>query len=434
MSVQQLRTPVMAGWVGVARESIEVAAGTPVGSLCADELSEVLVELSTLEAQVGSLKLAVLAEADDRKLAEEAAATGTEAWAAKLTGTTRAVMSGGLWLARMLRERYDATREAFAAGGINEAQARVIVRAAEKLPDSVTDEQRADAEAALVAKAVDGMDARRLRQAARRMCDVISREAADQHEADQLEAEERHAEAETWMTLNDNGDGTFSGRFIIPELHGHMLRTFLERLSAPRRLHTNEAGETVVDETVDTGADTLSWTEKLGAAFCELIEHLPTEGFGNVAATLNVHLDFEHLLNGLGSARLDTGARISAGLARRLACGAGIVPMVFNGRSLPLDVGREQRLHTRAMRRALSAVYDTCSTEGCDRPFAWCEIHHPKAWAEGGPTSVENGRPLCGHHHRRAHDKRFTMGVLPNGEIRFRRRHRPGSSFGFSAA
>ena len=67
------------------------------------------------------------------------------------------------------RRRYDATREAFAAGAINQAQVRVIVRAAEQLPGAVTDEHRRAAEAGLVAKAVRGMDAKRLRQAGRRM-------------------------------------------------------------------------------------------------------------------------------------------------------------------------------------------------------------------------------------------------------------------------
>ncbi len=71
-----------------------------------------------------------------------------------------------------------------------------------------------------MAKAVGGMDARRLRQAARRMLEVISRDLADRHEADTLQREERRAAAETWMTLDDNGDGTFSGRFVAPSSTG----------------------------------------------------------------------------------------------------------------------------------------------------------------------------------------------------------------------
>ena len=422
MSVQPLRSPVVAGWVVVARESIAAAAAVPTGTLDEVEVIESLSGLVALESQVAALRLAMLGEADGRRVAEATGDTDTAAWAAKLTGTTRGVMAGGIWLAHLLRTKYHASREAFASGGINEAQVRVIVRAGEKLPAAVTEEQLVRAEAALVDKAVRGMNARRLRQAARRMVEVISRELADRHEADQLEDEEQSAEQETWMTLRDNGDGTVSGKFTIPELHGQLLRAALERLSSPRRLGRNKAGEPVVDNTLATGGMMMNWSEQLGAAFTELLEHLPTDGHARVGATVMVHLDLEHLRTGLASAGLDTGTRISAGQARRLACGAGIVPAVLGGASEPLDVGREQRLHTTAQRRALSIQHDTCAAEGCERPFAWCDVHHPHAWSQGGHTSLENALPLCGHHHRRAHDSAFTMRHLPSGEVRFRRR------------
>jgi hypothetical protein len=422
MTVQPIRPPVLTGRVAAARESIESAASVPASALTVDELTDGISHVAALESQVAALKLSLLAEADARRLAQELGATGTDAWAAALVGTTRGVMAGGIWLARLLEERYDATREAFAAGGINEAQARVIVQAGEKLPAGVTDEQRRAAEAGLVAKAVEGMDARRLRQAARRMLTVVSQELADQHEAVLLEAEERRAEDQTWMRLYDNGDGTFSGRFTIPELHGHLLSAALERLTAPSRWSRNKAGDVVEDDTLAGEGPTLPYPERLGLGFTELIEHLPTEGFGRIGAAILVHLDYQHLLDELGSARIDTGTHISAGAARRLACDAGLVPAVLGGRSEPLDVGFLQRLHTAAMRRGLSITYDTCATEGCERPFAWCDIHHPHAWSRGGRTSMVNGIPLCPWHHRRAHDSRFDLTVLPSGEVRFKRR------------
>ena len=110
------------------------AAGVPVVSLSDEELTASVEDASVLENQVGAVKLALLAEVDRRRLAKRLGATGTDAWAASLTGTTRGVMAGGIWLAKLLEDRYAATREAFAAGGINQAQARVIVRAAEQLP------------------------------------------------------------------------------------------------------------------------------------------------------------------------------------------------------------------------------------------------------------------------------------------------------------
>jgi hypothetical protein len=65
------------------------------------------------------------------------------------------------------------------------------VKAAEKMPDALSDEDRAIAEQELVAKAVDGMDPRRLRQAARRMLDAVSKKLADKHGADQLDDEQK---------------------------------------------------------------------------------------------------------------------------------------------------------------------------------------------------------------------------------------------------
>jgi hypothetical protein len=422
MTVQPIRPPVLTERVVAARTSVESAARVPLASLSLDQLTDGISDLAALEAQVAALRLSLLAEADARRIGQDLGATDTDAWAAALTGTTRAVMAGGIWLARLLEERYAATREAFAAGGIGESQARVIVQAAEKLPDGVTDEQRRAAEVGLVAKAVDGMDARRLRQAARRMLSVVSTELADRHEAVLLEAEERRAEHETWMRLYDNGDGTFSGRFTIPEFHGHLLRAALERLTAPNRLSRNKAGELVEDDTLVGEGTTLPYPERMGLGLTELIEHLPTDGFHRIAATILVRLDYQHLLDGLASARIDTGTHISAGVARRLACDAGIVPVVLGGRSEPLDVGFLQRFHTAAMRRGLSIKHDTCATEGCERPFAWCDMHHRHAWSRGGRTSLASGIPLCPYHHRRAHDNRFDLSVLPTGEVRFTRR------------
>lgn len=422
MTVQPIRPPALAGCIATARASLTSAAAVPASVLSVDELTDGISALAKLESQVASLKLALLAEADSRKVAKNLGATGTEAWAAGLTSSTRASMGQSVWLANLLEKRYAATREALAAGSLIEAQARVIVAAAEKLPVGITDEQRRAGEAALVGKAIAGMDARRLRQAARRMLSVVSDELADRHEAEQLEEEEHRAERETRLTLFDNGDGTFSGRFTIPELHGNLLMAALQHLTAPNRLSRNKAGEVVHDPTVAGNDPTIPYPERLGLGFTELIEHLPTKGFGRINATVMVHIGLQHLIDGLASARIDTGTHISASEARRLACGAGIVPAVLGGRPEPLDVGFKARLHKLPQRRCLSLMYEDCGAEGCDRPFAWCDIHHRKPWSKGGPTNLKNAIPLCPHHHRRAHDSRFDIAYLPSGEARFSRR------------
>src|SRR4051794_32405675 len=269
MSISQLRPGdghLALAELAAARRSVRRVLQVPVTALTVDELTDGIQGVAVLRAQIAALELTLSAEADRRRVAQALGATGTDSWLAQLTGSTRAAAAGGLWLARRLEDTYHATREALADGGLNEAQARVIVRAAEQLPADVTPVQRTAAEAGLVVKAVNGMDARRLRQAGRRMLEVVSAEHADRHEAAQLQSEERRAEIETWLTLGDNGDGTWSGRFVIPELHGHMLRAALERLTSPRRLARNavgDVGDVVHDDTITTG-DRLSWSEQLG--------------------------------------------------------------------------------------------------------------------------------------------------------------------------
>src|SRR5690606_8485389 len=99
-------------------------------------LADAIGALGALESQVTALRLALSAEADARKVADDpdhgGAATGTDAWLAGLLGSTRASQAAGLRLGRLLTEKYAATREAFAAGRIRADQVRVIVDAAEQ--------------------------------------------------------------------------------------------------------------------------------------------------------------------------------------------------------------------------------------------------------------------------------------------------------------
>jgi hypothetical protein len=393
-----------------------------------DLLETAILDATKVSSRIAELRLRLARAADDAQTAERDASSGSDAWLAKLTGTNAAVIRGGLWLARLLTNRYPAVRHAFAVGDLAEPHVRVIIRAAEQMPTAVTDAERDQAVTTLVEKAIARqMSPKTLRRAARRMLEAINTKYADQHEADLLNKEETHAAAETWLTLSDNGDGTYSGRFVIPELHAHLLRTVLEHLSSPRRMSRNHAGQPVTDPTiadVTGGYAGLNWSERLGHALTELCEHLPTDGLaqhGRVGASIVIHLDHDRLLDGLGSARLDTGTQISAGQARRLACNTGLIPGIFGTTSVPLDLGRETRLHTKTQRIGLSATHDSCAAEGCERPFAWCEIHHPHAWASGGRTDL-TGIPLCGWHHHRAHDNRYDLRTLPTGEIRYRRR------------
>ena len=243
MSIHAFPVPAVLPVVEAARELVTQGASVPGSRLDDDEVGEAIAGLAALGAQVEAWRLALEAEADTRALAERDAATGTDAWVAALTGTTREVAAGGLRIARLLHEKYAATRDAFAAGRLRIEQVRVIVNAAEQIPTTATPAQVALAEEWLVAQATgdgtpDGRprDARRLRRAAHRMCAPISHDLMLAHQDVMLGREERAAENETWLSLGDNGNGTWTGKFVIPALHGPLLQRHLDTLSAPRRL------------------------------------------------------------------------------------------------------------------------------------------------------------------------------------------------------
>jgi hypothetical protein len=185
---------------GVARcleaiaEALDQAPAGPIPAADPHVLEVVVVEASRVERQLRELRLRLARAAEQSRAAEADASTGADAWLARLTGTTSAVMRGGLWLARMLDERYPVVREAFASGGIGEEHARIIVRTAERMPAQVSDAERDEAVRALVDQAVDRrMNTKTLRRRARRMLDVVNRLHADQHEAHVLEEQEGQA-------------------------------------------------------------------------------------------------------------------------------------------------------------------------------------------------------------------------------------------------
>jgi hypothetical protein len=137
---------------------------------------------------------------------------------------------------------------------------------------------------------------------------------------------------------------------------------------------------------------------------------------------VTVTLDYHTLVSGIGIATTSTGDRITAGTARRLACQAGIIPVVLGGDGEILDVGRLKRLVTDAIRRALNLRDKGCTTLGCTMPAEFCEAHHLVPWSQGGNTSLQDCKLLCSFHHHRAHDPAWLTHHHPNGSTSFTRR------------
>ena len=268
-------------------------------------------------------KLRLVATADKAGTALDAGFAGTEAWVAKTTTVSRAHAAREVALAQELQSGHDATASALDEGLVSPAHAAVIVKAGRDLPSGVSDAQRQQVEAALVEQA-KRYDPDQLRRLAKRALAAVEPDqvAVDAHENELVRTEEQAAREKTRLTFHDNEDGTITGHFTVPALAAGILRKVIESMTAPRRMR------------VSTGLDHrqgFDWAHRRGLAFAELLEHLPTEHLHpKSAATVVVTIEHTVLQGALKAAHLDTGTTITAGEARRLACGAGLIPAVLD--------------------------------------------------------------------------------------------------------
>ena len=106
------------------------------------------------------------------------------------------------------------------------------------------------------------------------------------------------------------------------------------------------------------------------------------------------------------------GELVSAATARRMACNAGILPLVMGGKSQPLDLGRKVRYFTKAQKRAIAARDRGCANPGCSMPVHRTEVHHIKPFSENGKTDVANGLLLCIRCHTAYHAGHFEVVVI----------------------
>ena len=125
------------------------------------------------------------------------------------------------------------------------------------------------------------------------------------------------------------------------------------------------------------------------------------------------HLTLTGQLNDHGICELIDGTLIPPDTARRLACTAGILPVVLDGNSRPLDLGTSQRYASPAQRLALMVRDRGCVFPGCNRPHWMCDAHHLLEHP-AGPTDLENLALVCEAHHHLVHEGGWKLTMTPD--------------------
>ena len=387
----------VAGFARGLSADLDSLADVPLWSMPTDQLLDTSKSLAKDRAQLDAMQLQVLAELERRGATTDTGAASAADWIAVETRQVRRDAKSDLKLAQAL-QGYDLLSAAMAEGRVNKAQARAIVASLDKLPTTgefaVDTQQRLEAETYLVAQA-EHHDAKALRILGGRIFEVIAPDLAEKYDGQALEKEEAEALRRTTLTMFEDDEGTYHGRFRIPALHGQMLQKMILAISSPSRsTHDNLApSRSGIDPDLPTPV-------RHGIALIQLIETYPAKDLpqtGGCSATVVVTMTLDQLLADLdhaGVCILDTGGRIrspstSSGLHRR-----DHPDGPRRRRQGGLDVGRRRRLHTEADAPAM-AVRDTgCTAEVAD-PAGQRHVHHDQPWSQGGHTNVGTGRLLC---------------------------------------
>ena len=191
-----------------------------------------------------------------------------------------------------------------------------------------------------------------------------------------------------------HSDGTVTGRFELDAVGGEKVQAAIESIVQADR----------------PKGDLRTRGQQNADAFVQLCDNQLAAGNLPTLRTVKPHvvvgIDLDDLVDaatGPGAADLGFGAVISAARARQLACDGSISRIVMGPDGVPLDLGRDHRVVTPGLRRAVERRDRSCVFAGCGAPTHWCDVHHLIHWLHGGETDLANSALLCERHHTKVH-------------------------------
>ncbi|RQX02190.1 HNH endonuclease signature motif containing protein [Micromonospora inaquosa] len=358
-----------------------------------------------LEQRLAAVKLGLVRELDGRGTATAQGASSTAVWLRDRlrlgVGAARRLVE----LAATLDAAPPGVQDALAAATVDVEQVRVIAETVETVHASAGAEAADKAVGVLVGWAAQ-FDAGLLRKLGTRILDHVAPEAADAAAEAAVRAQESRAARDRHLTISEQTDGRLRLTGILDTEAAAALRAAIDPLSAP--LGPDDP-RTAGQRRHDALADVCRLALRTG--------DLPENGGDPTQVVITT--GYDELTRQLGSGALDTGLQLTPEAVRRLACDAAILPAVLGGAGQPLDVGRQRRLISGPLRRALVLRDRGCAFPGCDRPPRWCDGHHIRHWADGGDTSLDNSVLLCGYHHRHLHHGDWSVRLGGDGHPEF---------------
>jgi hypothetical protein len=365
-----------------------------------DELLELVELAETANRGTEALLRVVLAEAERRQAAQKVRGTPLTTLLA-VGGQLSGREAAGLVFDGLDISRYPGVQSAALEGRITIRQGRAIVRVMQELPETLSDEQRREAERLLLAQAatttaykLEGMTA-----------SITASVAPDQLEGPdaivaRLEEQRRRAKMRRRLTFRSDDDGSVRFWGSLPDADAEIfVKTINGYVEADRR--ATAGAWDVRDAKVAPRLSEQRRADALMSALTALQDAGRTPGSGGDRPRVVVVMRQSDLMDEAEArGMLLSGEKpLSPGELRQLLCEAEVLPAVLGTQSEILDLGRSVRLVSGALRRGLSLRDGECVFPGCEQPDASCEAHHIVPWSRGGETSLSNLVLLCRHHH-----------------------------------
>jgi hypothetical protein len=232
----------------------------------------------------------------------------------------------------------------------------------------------------------------------RHLCEQ-ARHAAD---AEGMAREQALAIEERALQVNRQQDGSLTLSGVLDPIGGAAVKAALEPLARPARRQDGRGRE-----------------RRLADALVELAQHSLDQGTPRQRPHLNVTATLGTLyqIPGSAAAELEHGVPVSGITVGRIACDCSLTRHVFDTESVLVELGRQKRVVSPQLRKALEGRDRHCRWPGCTRPGSWCEAHHVVPWTRGGPTNLDNLLMLCSRHHVQVHEGRWQLLLHPDGRV-----------------
>jgi len=362
-----------------------------------DGFADIAAAMDALAVQLDCTRVALVEQAETRGVVESSPSSSSTDWL--LTHSLHlepADAARTVDLARLCRHPANHVMAAAVSGGtVTVRKAMTALRQLAAVEHALAPGKREEALASLTLMAQTGYD-RHVTAVGRALMSLVGADRAlEDHEGALRRLNSLR------LTPLENGMTAITGR-LDPEASA-VLTAALDPLTAPNPCDENG------------GRDPRPADRRRAEALIEICRRATAAGGAAPATTkaqVVVLIEHDRLVDAVrGAGHTLAGAVISPQTVRKLACDAAIIPMVLGSQGQPLDVGCTKRLVTPALLAALWVRDKRCTYPGCGRPPQWCDAHHVRHWADGGPTALLNLTLLCAHHHTWVHQHDLTATV-----------------------